>query len=109
MELNNKVLAVTGGGNGIGREVVLGLIARGSRVAALDLSEAGLEGTAKLATAGEQLTTHVVNITDRTAVLALPEQIAAVHGPVDGLITSPASSTTSNRSTSPRSRTSSGS
>ena len=86
MELENKVIVVTGGGNGIGREVVLGLLARGSRVAALDLSEAGLKETAELARAGQRLTTHVVDITDRAAVLALPEPIAAAHGQVDGLI-----------------------
>ena len=35
-----------GGGNGIGREVVLGLLARGARVAAVDLSATGLAETA---------------------------------------------------------------
>ncbi|MBA2953831.1 SDR family NAD(P)-dependent oxidoreductase [Nocardioides sp. MAH-18] len=86
MELENKVIVVTGGGNGIGREVVLALLARGSRVAALDLSETGLAETADLAGAGDRLTIHVVNITDRQIVLALPEQIAAAHGQVDALI-----------------------
>jgi short-subunit dehydrogenase len=40
MDVANKVFVITGGGNGIGREVVLGLVARGARVAAVDLSQA---------------------------------------------------------------------
>lgn len=86
MKVKDKVFVVTGAGNGIGREVVLGLLARGARVAALDLSEAGLTGTADQANAGDRLTTHVVNVTDRAAVLALPEAIVAAHGQVDGLV-----------------------
>ncbi|KQW43925.1 short-chain dehydrogenase [Nocardioides sp. Root1257] len=86
MQLESKIFVVTGGGNGIGREVVRGLLARGSRVAALDLSEAGLQETAELAGAGDRLTTHVVDITDRAAVLALPQQVVAVHEEVDGLV-----------------------
>ncbi|TIC83243.1 SDR family oxidoreductase [Nocardioides sp. GY 10113] len=86
MNINDRVFVVTGGGNGIGREVVLALLAKGALVAAVDISEAGLQGTADLAGAGQRLSTHALSITDREAVLALPEQVAAVHGRVDGLI-----------------------
>jgi NAD(P)-dependent dehydrogenase (short-subunit alcohol dehydrogenase family) len=86
MNTKNKVFVVTGAGNGIGRHVVLGLLAQGARVAALDLSEAGLKETAGQANAGDRLTTHLVNIADRPTVLALPPAIVAAHGQVDGLI-----------------------
>lgn len=87
MQASGKTIAVTGGGNGIGRELVLELLRRGARVAALDMSEAGLQGTVDAAGAGaDRLSTHVVNITDRPAVEALPEAIKAAHGQVDGLI-----------------------
>lgn len=82
-----KTIAVTGGGNGIGRQLTLNLLGRGARVAALDISESGLSETAQLAgdLAG-RLSTHVVNITDREAVEALPAAIISEHGQVDGLI-----------------------
>ena len=86
MDVNGKVFVVTGGGNGMGREVVLGLIDRGARVAAVDLNEDGLAETATLAAASEMLTTHVLNVTDRKAVLALPKQVIKAHGQVDGLL-----------------------
>jgi short-subunit dehydrogenase len=87
MNIQGKVFVVTGGGNGIGRELVLQLAKKGGRVAAVDISEKGLQETADLA--GEMqsaITTHLVNITDRTAVAALPEKVIAAHGVVDGLI-----------------------
>lgn len=87
MRANGKTVAVTGGGNGIGRELVLELLNRGARVAAIDISESGLKETADLAgAAGDRLSTHVIDITDREAVEALPSAIVAVHGQVDGLI-----------------------
>lgn len=85
MQLTDKVFVVTGGGNGMGREVVLGLLQRGARVAAVDLNEAGLAETASLANAGDRLTTHALNVSDRTAVLALPAAVEKAHGQVDGL------------------------
>lgn len=86
MQISDKVFVVTGGGNGMGREVVLGLLARGARVAALDLNEAGLAETATLAAApAGRLTTHVVNVADRAAVLALPDAVIEAHGQVDGV------------------------
>jgi NAD(P)-dependent dehydrogenase (short-subunit alcohol dehydrogenase family) len=86
VQIAQKVFVVTGGGNGIGREVVLALLARGGRVAAVDLSVTGLAETAGLAAAGERLTTHVLNITDRRAVEKLPGDVLAEHGQVDGVI-----------------------
>ncbi len=85
MEIAGKVFVVTGGGNGIGRAVVLDLLDRGARVAAVDLSETGLAETARLAASG-RLTTHVVDIADRDAVDALPEAVVSAHGQVDGVL-----------------------
>jgi NAD(P)-dependent dehydrogenase (short-subunit alcohol dehydrogenase family) len=85
VQIADKVFVVTGGGNGMGREVALQLIARGASVAAVDLNEAGLAETAKLAAAGKRLTTHAVNVSDRKAVLALPAAVIKAHGQVDGV------------------------
>ncbi|GAP12733.1 short-chain dehydrogenase of various substrate specificities [Longilinea arvoryzae] len=88
MEIESKVMVVTGGGNGIGRELVLALLKKGARVAAVDISAKALQETAGLAgSQSERLSTHVVNITDRSAVEALPAAVLAAHtGVVDGLI-----------------------
>jgi NAD(P)-dependent dehydrogenase (short-subunit alcohol dehydrogenase family) len=85
MDIANKVFVVTGGGNGIGREVVLGLLARGARVAAVDLNATALAETVALAGSPDNLSTHALSVADRSAVLALPEAIITAHGQVDGL------------------------
>lgn len=86
MEISGKVFVVTGGGNGIGREVVLALLVKGGRVAAVDLREEGLAETAALAAAGDRLSTHPVDIADRAAVEKLPAAVQKAHGAVDGLV-----------------------
>lgn len=86
MDLAHKVIVVTGGGNGIGREVVLELLGRGARVAAVDIREESLAETAGIARAGDRLVNLAVDITDRAATEALPEKVTAAHGSVDGLI-----------------------
>ncbi|MAT45649.1 MAG: short-chain dehydrogenase [Anaerolineaceae bacterium] len=87
MKVDNKVIVVTGGGNGIGRELVLLLLKKGAKVAAVDINEAALLETVKLA--GDKqinLSTHIVNIANREEVEALPDKVIAAHGTVDGLI-----------------------
>ena len=87
MKVQNKVIVITGGGNGMGREVVLNLLSKDASVAAADISESSLQETVELAgNKKDKLSTHVVNITDRQAVDALPEQVISRHGAVDGLI-----------------------
>ncbi|KQZ85289.1 short-chain dehydrogenase [Microbacterium sp. Root166] len=86
MQIANRVFVVTGGGNGMGREVAVGLIRKGAEVAVVDVRPEGLAETSRLAAAGDRLSTHVVDVTDRTAVNALPEQVIARHGAVDGVV-----------------------
>lgn len=86
MQIKDKVFVVTGGGNGIGRQVALGLLSQGARVALVDLNEDGLNQTRALAGAGSNVSTHIVNVGDVDSVNALPEQVKAHHGSVDGVI-----------------------
>ena len=86
MKLDDKVIVVTGAGSGMGRELALALLGRGARVAAVDLRAESLEQTAALAAAGQRLSVHVLDVTDRAAVEALPDQVIAAHGTVDGVI-----------------------
>ncbi|HEX6222053.1 MAG TPA: SDR family oxidoreductase [Acidimicrobiia bacterium] len=86
MKVREKVVLVTGGGNGIGREVVLDALRRGARVAAADIRQDSLDATTVLAGAGDRLSTHTVDITDRSATHALPEAVIAAHGTLDGMI-----------------------
>ena len=87
MRLANKVLVVTGAGSGMGRELVLALLARGASVAAVDVNAVTLEETLGLAGGRrERMSTHAVDITDRGRVEALPGEVLARFGAVDGLI-----------------------
>jgi short-subunit dehydrogenase len=87
MQISNAVFVVTGGGNGIGRQVVLNLLRRGAVVAAADLDPTALEQTSALAAVtSEQLSTHIVNVTDREAVEQLLSDVQTYHGHVDGII-----------------------
>lgn len=87
MKVAGKVIVVTGGGNGIGRQVVLELLRRGARVAAVDLRQESLDETATLVpAAGDRLATFQLDITDRDGVQALPGRVAEALGAADGLI-----------------------
>jgi len=87
MKAAGKVIVVTGAGSGMGQQVVLELLRRGARVAAVDMSEPRLQETVRLASGGSgSLATYVVNVTDRPAVEALPQQVQDRFGSVDGVI-----------------------
>ena len=87
MKVQGKVIVVTGAGNGMGRDVTLQLLKAGATVAAVDLNEAMLQETEKLAGGkSKQLSLHVVNIAELAKVSALPAAVVKAHGNVDGLI-----------------------
>ena len=87
MKLNNTVFIVTGAGGGIGSELVLGLLARGAKVAAVDLREESLAAIRERAKEyADFLSTHPTDITNRKSVEQLPEAVLSAHGQIDGVI-----------------------
>jgi len=87
MKAQNKVIVVTGGGSGMGRELVLNLLGKGAKVAAIDINEPSLQETAKLAGNNEAaLSVFVTDIADRSAVEGLLEKVISKFGHVDGII-----------------------
>jgi NAD(P)-dependent dehydrogenase (short-subunit alcohol dehydrogenase family) len=76
MRVAEEVVVVTGAGSGIGREVALEALRRRARVAACDINAESLAATARLANAGERLSTSPPD--EGTAPrLALPNAIPA--------------------------------
>ncbi|GAB2319368.1 SDR family oxidoreductase [Alkalibacterium sp. s-m-22] len=87
MKVNGKTIVVTGGGSGMGRELVLELAKRGAGVAAVDINKEAVLETARLAPESkEKISTHVVNITEREAIEKLVDEVKEFHGTVDGII-----------------------
>ena len=87
MKLRDKVLVVSGAGNGIGRELALELSRRGAHVAGVDIAEPALRQTDALVSAAQgRFSAHVLDLTQWTAVEALPEPIVTRVGAVDGII-----------------------
>jgi short-subunit dehydrogenase len=87
MKIAQKTIAITGAGNGIGRALALALLQKGARVAAIDISEEGLQQTEKEAGAlTTQLSCHAMDITNKQQIPGLIEAILHRHGCIDGLI-----------------------
>ncbi len=87
MQIQHKQFVVTGAGSGIGRALTLALLRKGAKVAAADLRLESLQETQHLA--GElssQLTLHVANIAELSAVEQLAKEVKEQHGSIDGVI-----------------------
>ncbi|MBL8122348.1 SDR family oxidoreductase [Candidatus Saccharibacteria bacterium] len=87
MVLQDKVIVVTGAGGGIGSALALGLLERGARVVAVDLRDEALQRLrAQAGDAADRLSLRTINITDKTAVAALPQTVIETFETIDGLI-----------------------
>ena len=87
MKTQNRVFVVTGGGSGIGRELVLQLLNKNARVAATDVHEQSLQETAALAgDEAKRLSLHVFDLADKEKIYALPTEVIKIHGTIDGII-----------------------
>ncbi|TMM10933.1 MAG: SDR family oxidoreductase [Actinobacteria bacterium] len=74
-----KLAIVTGGGSGMGRELVLQLAAEGCSVATCDIDAAGVSETAGRAQAGSRITTHVCDVSAEDEVLRFRDEVVSQH------------------------------
>jgi NAD(P)-dependent dehydrogenase (short-subunit alcohol dehydrogenase family) len=77
----NKIAVVTGGGAGMGRELVRQLVAEGCNVAMCDVSASAMAETQQLCEAerlpqGLRITAHVADVSDETQVLRFRDEMA---------------------------------
>jgi len=87
MRLAGRTAVVTGAAGGIGRAVAAALARRGCHLALADIDEAGLaEAAERLRTPQLRVSCHRVDVADRAAVAALPDQVRAEHPGVDVLV-----------------------
>lgn len=86
--LENKVVAITGAGSGMGREMALLSARRGALLAVSDWNEQALAETVDLLKAAgvRELRSDVVDVSDRPAVAGWADGVAAQFGRVDMLV-----------------------
>jgi NAD(P)-dependent dehydrogenase (short-subunit alcohol dehydrogenase family) len=83
-DLSGRLAVVTGGGSGMGRELVRQLVAEGCSIATCDVSAGGLAETRRLCEQerlpqGLRITTHIVDVADEAQVLKFREEVGTLH------------------------------
>ena len=80
-----KIAVVTGGGTGMGRELVRQLLAEGCNVATCDISAETMDETRRLCEAeglpqGVRITTHIADVSVEDQLLRFRDEMAEQHG-----------------------------
>ena len=87
MQLKDKVVAITGGGRGIGKAVATAFAARGANIALFDLNEGDLETTrAELSPLGVRVHTGVANVAKEDQVAQALDAAVAALGRLDVMV-----------------------
>ncbi|WP_434456696.1 SDR family oxidoreductase [Stutzerimonas urumqiensis] len=87
MQLEDKVIIITGGGQGLGRAMAEHLAGKGARLALVDLNQERLdEAVAACEAAGGQARAYVCNVADEAQVVSTVAQVASDFGAIHGLV-----------------------
>lgn len=87
MDINGKVVVITGAGRGLGRKMAEMLSAKGGSLALAGMSEEGLKETADLCrNAGGEARYYITDVSDETAVEKMFREVVRDFGRVDALI-----------------------
>lgn len=87
MQIQGKVIVVTGAGSGMGREIALELVRRKAKVALVDFRKETLAETVLLVkNLGGECSSHILDVTDAKAVIALPAAVKLALGEPDALV-----------------------
>lgn len=87
MNIDGKVITITGGGQGLGRSMATFLAAKGARLALIDLDQTALDTTVALCKeAGGDAKAYTANVTNEDEVIAVFDHIVTDFGAVHGLI-----------------------
>ena len=80
-DFTGKMAVVTGGGTGMGRELVCQLIQAGAHVAMCDVSEANMAETQKLANlqGDQRLTSHICDVSSQAQLDNFRDEVLAQH------------------------------
>lgn len=84
--LNNKVVALTGASSGIGRALAQQLADQGCHLALADVNEKGLQETVASLPKSTQVTTHIVDVSNKEQVYQWADDVVQAHGGVDVII-----------------------
>ncbi|ACO77569.1 3-ketoacyl-(acyl-carrier-protein) reductase [Azotobacter vinelandii CA] len=88
MQLNDKVIIITGGCQGLGRSMAEYLAARGARLALVDLNAEKLDDTvtACRAAGGGEARAYLCNVAREEEVIRMVGQVAEDFGAINGLV-----------------------
>jgi len=87
MNIQDKVIAITGAGRGIGRSIAIHLAEKGAKLAILDLDDAAMAETLGLIKeAGSEGRAYNCNVADEETVEKTFKQIVSDFGGIHGLI-----------------------
>jgi 3-oxoacyl-[acyl-carrier protein] reductase len=87
MNLKDKVVVITGGGQGLGRSIALALAARGAKLALFDLNHEKLQEAVELCKqAGGDARAYLCNVAREDDVVHAFDQVVADFGALHGLV-----------------------
>ena len=87
MQLNDKLIMVTGGGQGLGQAMALRLAKQGARLALVDMNQEALDATcAQVAELGSSARGYLCNVAKESDVVQTVASIVEQQGTISGLV-----------------------